>query len=180
MYLIIGATLPTDIRTSLLGLQSRFPDKSWRPEPFLFLPFCTLGEITERETLEDIDHALLNLSSRAPVPLTTGGFDVFQRKDRITLGIKIGAPEPDHLSVKIEVAMRRAGVRNPQPATPLIIPLADVTEVSPPHVNQWIQMHHPQTFSSWCVSEITLFRSWKNADMPLIVPEEDYPFSTAL
>ncbi len=45
MYLIIGAALPAELRTTLLGLQAHFPDKSWVPESYLFLPFCTLGPL---------------------------------------------------------------------------------------------------------------------------------------
>lgn len=177
MYLIIGATLPAELRTTLLGLQAHFPDKNWVPESFLFLPFCALGNITDPTLLEEIDHALRNICPRTPLSFTTDGFELSLRKDRISLGIKVQPSQIDHLSVKIRSAMQRAGVQNPKLYTPLTIPLAAVTDVPSLNVSQWIQMHHPQTFSEHTISEITLFSSWKNEETPLIIPEEEYHFS---
>ncbi|GAN69796.1 2'-5' RNA ligase family protein [Acetobacter orleanensis] len=176
MYLIIGATLPAEQRTTLLGLQAHFPDKSWTPESYLFLPLCTVGNVTNPAVLEEIDHALRNVCPSAPLSYTTDGFELSHHIGRITLGVKIQAPQIDHLSVKIRAAMQRSGMLNPRAHSPLTIPLAQVTDVPPPAVSQWIQMHHPQTFSTQYVSEITLFSSWKNEETPLIIPEEEYPF----
>ncbi|MFE8873862.1 2'-5' RNA ligase family protein [Acetobacter persici] len=180
MYLIIGAALPAELRTTLLGLQAHFPDKSWVPESYLFLPFCTLGTVTHPGLLEEIDHALRNVCPRAPLSFTTDGFEVSLRKDRISLGIKIQPSQLDHLSVKIRAAMQRAGVQNPRAHNSLTIPLARITDVPPPTVSQWIQMHHPQTFSTGSISEITLFSSWKNEEIPLIIPEEEYHFNGSI
>ncbi|OAG78734.1 adhA upstream ORF [Acetobacter malorum] len=132
MYLIIGATLPAELRTTLLGLQAHFPDKSWVPESFLFLPFCAVGNITNPTLLEEIDHALRNVCPRTPLSFTTDGFELSLRKDRITLGIKVQPSQLDHLSVKIRAAMLRAGVHKPKLYTPLTIPLATVTDVPSP------------------------------------------------
>nr|WP_298795406.1 hypothetical protein [uncultured Acetobacter sp.] len=180
MYLIIGATLPAALRSTLLGLQTHFPDKSWIPESFLFLPFCTLGTITDRMLLEEIDHSLRSICPSKPIPFTTDGFELSRRKDRITLGIKVHAPPLDHLSVKIGAAMQRSGIQKLKYSSPLTIPLAMVTDVPPLNVSQWIQMHHPQTFSIESISEITLFSSWKNPETPLIIPEEEYPFGVVI
>lgn len=177
MYLIIGSTLPADLRTTLLGLQAHFPDKSWVPESFLYLPLCTVGTITDPAIWEEIDHALRNICPPAPLSYTTDGFELSHHAGRITLGIRIRPSQLDHLSVKIRAAMRRSGVRNPKMPSPLTLPLAEVTDVPPHNVSQWIQMHHPQTFSTQCVSEITLFSSWKNGETPLIIPEEEYQFA---
>lgn len=177
MYLTIGITLPDDLRDALLALQNHFQDKSWEPASFLFLPLCTLGEVTQPLTLEELDHALHGLRLKEPASFVPDGFDVFTRRDRITLELRVRSPSLDHLSVKSLSAAKRAGVRNAHICAPLSIPLATISAVPPEDVSAWIQLHHQTVFTTSSISEITLFRSWKNRETTLFTPEANYLFA---
>ncbi|MGV4875947.1 2'-5' RNA ligase family protein [Acetobacter indonesiensis] len=177
MYLSVGITLPEEARQSLLDLQNHFLDESWIPETFLRLPLCTLGDISDPTILEELDHGLAAVRMNDAATLHPDGFDIFTRRDRITLELRIRSPAIDHLSVKILSAVKRAGVKTARQFSPLTIPVATVTTTPPEDVSAWMQLHHAAPFEEVTISEITLFSSWKNAETTLFVPEADYSFT---
>ncbi|MFT8855597.1 2'-5' RNA ligase family protein [Acetobacter orientalis] len=174
MNLVVGITPSESLRMALLDLQSQFWTSDWAPYSYLMLPLCSLGEVTHPLVLEELDHALMALRTPHPITLEPVGFDVFTRRDRITLELKFQAPALDHLSVKIGTIAKRAGVKKPQVRAPLTLPLATITTVAPDDASAWLQLHPATAFEPEVISEITLFRTWKNSETTFFIPETDY------
>lgn len=174
MNFIVGITPPETLRTQLLGLQSQFWTSDWEPESYLLLSLCVLGDVPSPLVMEELDAALASLRVQRPFTLQADGFDIFSRRDRITLDLKFRCPELDHLSVKIGALAKRAGIHKPRVITPLSLPIATVTTVAPEDVSTWMQLHHATPFSIEAISEITLFRTWKNSETTFFIPEINY------
>lgn len=174
MNLVVAITPPEALRVALLDLQSQFWTTAWEPTSYLMLPLCTFGEVSAPLVLEELDAALTALRYAHPLPLTPNGFDVFTRRDRITLELKFHAPTLDHLSVKIRALAKRAGVKKPHTHSPLTLPIATITTVDPDDVSAWLQLHHAAALQAEAISEITLFRTWKNSETTFFIPETDY------
>lgn len=174
MNFVVGITPPETLRVALLDLQSQFWTSAWEPSSYLMLPLCSLGAVTDPAVLEELDAALMALRSPTPLTLAPNGFDVFTRRDRITLELKFAAPALDHLSVKINTLAQRVGVKKPRAHNPLALQLATITTVAPEDVSAWLQLHHSTPFEIETISEITLFRTWKNSETTFFIPETDY------
>ncbi len=109
MRLFVGLELPWELRERLIGLQGALPGARWVPRENLHLTLRFVGEVTPNQA-EDVDLALAALKGKR-FALSLSGVGTINRGGReVALWVGV-AREPglEHLQVKIETALQRAG-----------------------------------------------------------------------
>jgi 2'-5' RNA ligase len=175
MRLFVALDLPWNLRERLCGLAIGLAGTRWVAPENYHLTLRFIGEMPPHKA-EEIDLALSALKARG-FCLELAGVGTFEKAGRVTAlwaGVARN-PALEHLRVKIDTALQRAGIPSERRRFAPHVTLARLDDrAAEPRLAHWVQMHNLFRSSPVPVEHFTLFSSQLGKEQSVYTPEAEY------
>lgn len=175
MFLSLAITLPSTIQAELGLLRGSLSDVHWLQAEQSLIPLQSLGHITSRHQLEELDIALSHFRWKPfPLALYQVAHQMGETEDRLTVGT---TPQQPLLALqkRLSSTLRQAGF--PSPRRPVVpeLTIAHLPPASPTDLIPWIQRHNLFHSSEMMVDHITLLEHLPAGGDTHLQTLEEYP-----
>jgi 2'-5' RNA ligase len=175
--LFVALALPQPLQLQLASLDGGVPGARWVKPEYRHLTLRFIGEV-DRSIADDLDVVLGGIEAPS-FELTLSGVGQFGKPDAAR--ILWAGVEPngalDHLQMKIEAAVARAGLPVEQRRFSPHVTLARLRRAPGNRIEQFVADHAGFRAEPITIDRFTLFSSFLSSSGAIYTPEAEYPLA---